>query len=187
VSVFFLFAVLGCTGQDAPTPTSRVEGAAPPPVTQQRIEAFCDQRAGAAEARPFVVPPTTPEVPPATGWRWVNVWATWCGPCVAEMPTLAKWAKKLKADGVDAQLLFLSVDKTDADVSRFLEHHPGYPSGVRLDPFDRLAPWLEQVGMASDTAIPLHFFVDPQGRTRCARASAVDAADYPIVKAILTQ
>src|SRR6476646_7198955 len=28
----------------------------------------------------------------------VNLWATWCGPCVKELPTLAKLAEARKAD-----------------------------------------------------------------------------------------
>jgi thiol-disulfide isomerase/thioredoxin len=30
----------------------------------------------------------------------VNLWATWCGPCVKEMPSLAKLAEALKSQGV---------------------------------------------------------------------------------------
>lgn len=43
----------------------------------------------------------------------VNFWATWCGPCVKEMPTLAALAKEF-GDG-PVKVVTVSVDKTDLD------------------------------------------------------------------------
>ena len=42
----------------------------------------------------------------------VNVWATWCAPCKAEMPTLAKMAAAYK--GKPVQFVALSIDKPEA-------------------------------------------------------------------------
>ena len=42
----------------------------------------------------------------------LNFWATWCPPCLAEMPTLAKLATSLK--GQPAQVVVLSVDNAKA-------------------------------------------------------------------------
>jgi thiol-disulfide isomerase/thioredoxin len=43
----------------------------------------------------------------------LNLWATWCGPCVKELPTIAK----LKTDfaGAKVKVLTVSVDKADND------------------------------------------------------------------------
>jgi len=53
----------------------------------------------------------------------VNLWATWCGPCVIEMPTLAK----LSADyqGKPVEVVAISVDRPDdADKARaFIAKH----------------------------------------------------------------
>jgi thiol-disulfide isomerase/thioredoxin len=43
----------------------------------------------------------------------VNLWATWCGPCVTEMPTLAALHSRFQAQGFE--VVAISVDK---DVSR---------------------------------------------------------------------
>lgn len=55
----------------------------------------------------------------------VNVWASWCGPCIDEMPELARFAEGQGARGV--QVLGLALD-TPEDVQAFLQRVPvGYP------------------------------------------------------------
>ena len=53
----------------------------------------------------------------------VNLWATWCGPCVIEMPTLAKLAAEYQ--GQPVEVLAISVDRPDdADKARaFIAKH----------------------------------------------------------------
>ncbi|MBJ7880381.1 TlpA disulfide reductase family protein [Gelidibacter salicanalis] len=41
---------------------------------------------------------------------YVDVWATWCGPCIAEIPSL----KKLEADYADKNIQFVSISIDDA-------------------------------------------------------------------------
>jgi thiol-disulfide isomerase/thioredoxin len=41
----------------------------------------------------------------------VNLWATWCAPCVKEMPTLAALSERVKRDGV--AVVAISMDKED--------------------------------------------------------------------------
>jgi thiol-disulfide isomerase/thioredoxin len=55
----------------------------------------------------------------------INVWASWCGPCVEEMPELEAFARTQAADGV--QVIGLALD-TPEGVRDFLQRVPvSYP------------------------------------------------------------
>ena len=45
----------------------------------------------------------------------INVWATWCGPCRAEMPLLAEYAKQ------GANIIFLNAGESAAQIRNYLE------------------------------------------------------------------
>lgn len=51
----------------------------------------------------------------------VNFWATWCPPCIKELPMLSEFAARQGAQGI--QVVGLAVDKTEA-VQRFLQRQP---------------------------------------------------------------
>ncbi len=47
----------------------------------------------------------------------VNVWATWCPPCVAEMPELAELEKELKAEGIGVVGIVTDLLNTDGTIN----------------------------------------------------------------------
>jgi peroxiredoxin len=52
----------------------------------------------------------------------LNIWATWCAPCVAEMPSMEKLYQELKNEGFE--LLAVSIDESGAEaVTPFMEKH----------------------------------------------------------------
>ena len=58
----------------------------------------------------------------------VNIWASWCGPCIKEMPELDRFARAQGDDGV--QVLGLALDDPQA-VREFLQRIPvGYPQAI---------------------------------------------------------
>jgi len=58
----------------------------------------------------------------------VNVWASWCGPCIKEMPELDRYARAQGDGGV--QVLGLALDDPEA-VREFLQRIPvGYPQAI---------------------------------------------------------
>ena len=68
---------------------------------------------------------------------FINFWATWCPPCVEEMPSLRRLAHRM-ADEPDFSMLAISADDAWAPVRRFFEKEPA-PFEVLLDVSGELA------------------------------------------------
>lgn len=51
---------------------------------------------------------------------FLNVWASWCAPCIAEMPSIASLYSELKDDD-DIEFLLVSVDEDFEDAKAFTE------------------------------------------------------------------
>lgn len=93
----------------------------------------------------------TQAVPEAWAGRplLINVWASWCGPCIEEMPELQRYARTQGTDGV--QVVGIALDEADA-VRNFLRRVPvDYPilidapgpadAGVRLGNLKGVLPY----------------------------------------------
>jgi thiol-disulfide isomerase/thioredoxin len=91
---------------------------------------------------------------------FVNVWATWCGPCAKEMPELEKLKAPLAARGID--LLGLNVDTEEGvDVSAYLKRL-GVTYGVGVGGTKAI----EQLYSGEEVVVPLSFIVDDTGTLR---------------------
>ena len=174
---------------DPPAPASRTDGAKVSLPKAASTAAFCDLHASEAQAAAFRWPElaaghTAPGAP--TTWRWVNLWATWCKPCIEEMPRLAAWRAKLAAAGKHVELAFVSLDDSDADVEAFRTLHPDTPPSIRIAGVAQRAAWLKSFGL-DDGAIPIHLFVSPTNRLRCARAGGIRDKDYAVIDQLLAE
>jgi cytochrome c biogenesis protein CcmG, thiol:disulfide interchange protein DsbE len=86
----------------------------------------------------------------------VNFWATWCPPCVAEMPSLERLHKALAPEGL--AVLTVSTDEDEAELRRFVAEH-ALTLPVLEDPGGRVAA--EQY---RTTGYPETFVLDRGGR-----------------------
>lgn len=196
-----MMCALAAAGAAACEDKKAAEGGDPPSrantaktATRQgaTTEAFCDAHfpagKGPALQWPAMAPPAggaAPPALPASGWRWINIWATWCKPCIEEMPRLRAWRDKLTGSGKPFELAFVSVDEGDAEVAEFRKAHPDAPPSVRLADPGKSTAWFRELGLTGEPPIPVHFFVDPEGRVRCARAGAVREKDYEAIEKLL--
>ncbi len=107
----------------------------------------------------------------------LNLWATWCGPCVKEMPALDNLQATLGGPGF--QVVALSVDRGGKD-----QVEPFYrKTGVRsLDLY--LDPASASMRALSLRGLPTTLLIDPEGR-ELGRVEGAVAWDSPEVVAFL--
>ena len=84
----------------------------------------------------------------------LNFWASWCGPCLKEMPRFSAWQQQYGSQGL--QVIGVSMDDDAAPVRKFLaEHSVVYPillGDVKMG---------EAYG--GILGLPLTYLIDPQG------------------------
>jgi thiol-disulfide isomerase/thioredoxin len=86
----------------------------------------------------------------------LNVWATWCGPCVVEMPTLDRLQAEL--GGPDFEVVAVSLDRDGAATVRpFLAAHGLNDLAIYLGSFQGLAP-------LNIPGLPATYLFDRRGR-----------------------
>jgi len=85
----------------------------------------------------------------------LNIWATWCAPCVAEMPSMEKLYQELEDEGFE--LLAVSVDESGAEVvTPFMKKHKlSFP--VLIDTEGAIKSLYQLTG------IPESFIIDKDG------------------------
>ena len=91
----------------------------------------------------------------------INIWGSWCAPCRAEAPNLAKVAAADTAKGVQ----FLGINTRDLDVSnaqRF-DKRFGIPYPSLYDPYGKLILKFPR-GNVNPQTLPATLVVDRQGR-----------------------
>ncbi len=92
----------------------------------------------------------------------LNLWATWCGPCVKEMPDLSNLSKELK----DKNFLMLGMNVFQQEGSKkvedFLKTNP--VSYTILDGNQEIVDALGESSGTNIEAIPTTFIIDKDGK-----------------------
>ena len=151
-------ALAGCD-KPAPAPAAKVEAPAPKPAAADP--------AAPKPAETAAAPSQVPELKLATldhgefdlaahrgKWVVVNFWATWCAPCLKEMPELSA----MDAMREHIEVIGLAYEEIEpADMRAFLKTHPVvYPIAI-VDTYDP--------PKAFDTprGLPMTYLIGPEG------------------------
>ena len=111
----------------------------------------------------------------------LNFWATWCAPCVEEMPSLTQLQKKLVGRGVT--IVAVSLDDNADDYHKFLKDHnidlltvreTGQKTSTGV-----IAPVSSEYGTFK---LPETYIIDRQGTIRRKFVGAVDWSQAEIIE-----
>ncbi len=105
----------------------------------------------------------------------LNLWATWCGPCVEEMPALARLAADPRIKAAGAVVVCVSTDESPDALRRFVKDKPWAMTILRAT---SLPPEFATDG------IPATFLIAPDGRIAAAQVGSAKWDD-PSVAAFL--
>jgi thiol-disulfide isomerase/thioredoxin len=96
---------------------------------------------------------------------FLNIWATWCGPCVDEMPSIARLAEHPKLKGKGFEFVCVSTDDSSEAVRRFLVGKPWSMTFLRADKLP---------GVFLTDGIPATFIIAPDGRIAATQIGSTD-------------
>ena len=115
------------------------------------------------------------------------MWATWCKPCIAELPHIIRWNNARLGNGTNISLELLSVDADMVGYKAFLARHMELHKLKMLHMItpDKLPTFASSLGLGQETTVPLHIFTDRESHIICVRAGGIAESDLGVIRELL--
>jgi thiol-disulfide isomerase/thioredoxin len=137
-ALLFTVTTLGAAASDLPPGVMRVESK---PAPELRLDNL--------DGEPYDLSATQGH------WRFVHFWASWCGPCRREMPSIHQMTTLLEDSGIEYVLI--NTAETEDEVFTFI---------ASVAP--ELVPLMDTDGLVTEAwqprGLPATYLIDPQGR-----------------------
>ena len=85
---------------------------------------------------------------------FLNIWATWCSPCIAEMPSIARLAENPRLRGKNVEFICVSTDENASPVRQYIRGKNWKMTFLRADSLPK--------AYLSD-GVPVTFAIAPNG------------------------
>jgi thiol-disulfide isomerase/thioredoxin len=109
---------------------------------------------------------------------FLNFWATWCGPCVSEMPSIDSLARDPRLQGKSIAFVCVSTDDDLESVKRFLKGKNLGMTFLRVQN-GKVPP------VYYSEAIPATFLIAPDGRIAATQVGSSDWHEPRVVEKLL--
>jgi thiol-disulfide isomerase/thioredoxin len=103
---------------------------------------------------------------------FLNVWATWCPPCVSEMPSIARLAENSRLKGRNIEFVCVSTDDTLETVRRFLRDKTWTMTILHAT---------QLPAVFTTEGIPATFVIAPDGRIVASQVGSANWEDPEVV------
>lgn len=107
----------------------------------------------------------------------LNFWATYCGPCIKEMPSMQRLKEKMAGKGFSILAVNMAEEKQNVDAF-FAKHKIKIDFPVLLDPEGEVVEkWMI-------SAVPTTFIIDPKGKIRYALYGGLEWDSDDVIKTL---
>lgn len=105
--------------------------------------------------------------------RMINVWATWCGPCVSEFPELVEHNLRFRSREFELVTLAAEFPDIEPKVLKFLQKQHASTRNLIFGTTDKYA-LMEALDPEWNGALPHTLLIDPEGKVIYRETGAID-------------
>jgi thiol-disulfide isomerase/thioredoxin len=104
---------------------------------------------------------------------YIDIWATWCTPCINQIPNLILFQSKLESRNII--FLTISIDDDIAAWRDFIKKNPQYKGNHFIYINDRFNNFLSLNSLLNITSIPRYIIIDTNGRIHSINAESPES------------